>query len=272
MITINNAKCNKCGLCIKTCHEYCIELNEEGIGIDYSLCSTCTQCIAVCPNQTLSWNNISPERIDRRILPSSTQLKEFLKARRSERHFKKKKIPRESLEELAVMGKYSPTNNYDIDVIIVENEEVIRQVDRICLEKANRMYNLYYKPKLMRWIGKRLSPEYEKQEVKFIENFKKKSIFAGATALIILVADPRIKLTELSAQFFLYNIQLYAKTLGIGSRQSNGGKYFLANDKKAKKILEIPKNKKIQAVLFLGYPSIKYSNKVEGISPKIYFK
>jgi len=35
---------------------------------------------------------------------------------------------------------------------------------------------------------------------------------------------------------------------------------------------EIPKNKKIQAVLFLGYPSLKYSNKVEGIGPRIYFK
>jgi hypothetical protein len=46
----------------------------------------------------------------------------------------------------------------------------------------------------------------------------------------------------------------------------------LANDKKAKKILEIPISKKIQAVLFLGYPSLKYSNKVEGIGPRIDFK
>jgi hypothetical protein len=79
-------------------------------------------------------------------------------------------------------------------------------------------------------------------------------------------------LIKISVQFFLYNIQLYAKTLGIDSGQSNSGQCFLANDKKAKKILEISKNKKIQVFLFLGYPSLKYSNKVEGISPKIYFK
>jgi len=65
---------------------------------------------------------------------------------------------------------------------------------------------------------------------------------------------------------------LYAKTLGIGSRQSNAGKMFLAKDKETRKLLENPDGKRIQAMLFCGYPALEYKNKVEGISPRIYFK
>lgn len=247
-------------------------MGEQGIEIDFSLCSTCTQCIAICPERALSWNFIPPTKIDKEILPSRIQLKEFLKARRSDRHFKKKKIPRDVLEEIAFVGKYSPTNNYNIDVIIVDSKEVIAELDTICLKKAKRMYNLYFRSKWIRSIGRHLSPEYDKQRVKFEENIKKNTLFCGAPSLIILIADPRIKLTELSAQFFLYNMQLYAKTWGIGSRQSNAGKYFLGHDSDARKILKIPDKRRIQAILFLGYPFLEYSNMVEGRKPQIYFR
>jgi len=68
MVTYDNNKCIQCALCIKTCHEYCITLIENGIDIDHNLCSTCTQCIVICPNQALSWNNIPAEKINKKFL------------------------------------------------------------------------------------------------------------------------------------------------------------------------------------------------------------
>ena len=176
MITYDRTKCLKCGLCVQTCHEYCIVLGEEGLRIDHSLCSTCTQCIAICPNQALSWNHIPPARINKEILPSRQQLEEFLKARRSERHFKKTRIPRDALRKIAAIGKYSPTNNYNIDVIIVDSEENIAQLEALCLKKAKRMYNFFFRSKWMQIIGKKISPEYEKQKVKLfiVEILQKK--------------------------------------------------------------------------------------------------
>ncbi len=87
MITYDNTKCDKCGLCLTTCHEHCIELTEEGISINHESCSTCTHCIAVCPQQVVSWNHIPSQKIKKELLPTSEQLKEFLKSRRSEFHF-----------------------------------------------------------------------------------------------------------------------------------------------------------------------------------------
>jgi len=157
-------------------------------------------------------------------------------------------------------------------VILVDSEDVIAELDALCLKKAKRMYNLYFRHKWILSIGRYLSPEYDKQRVKFEENIKKNTLFCGASNLMILIADQRIKLTELSAQIFLYNIQLYAKTWGIGSRQSNARKYFLSHDSKARKILKIPDKRHIQAILFLGYLSLEYANKVEGRKPQIYFR
>jgi len=131
---------------------------------------------------------------------------------------------------------------------------------------------LFFKLNPLSLIIKWLTPDFKKIKPKLKSGGGKKEFFSGATALIIVIGDSRIRYTELSAQYFLYNMQLYAKTLGIGSRPSGGGKYFLAGSDAAKKILDIPRHKSIQAILFLGYPSIQYVNKAEGIAPDISFK
>jgi ferredoxin len=271
MVTYDRSKCEKCGSCIKTCHEYCITMNDDGIIIDYSLCSTCTQCIAICRTHSLNWNDIKSEEIDKSLLPDSMQIAEFLKSRRSDRYFRKDRIDRDILNKIAVMGKYSPTNNYGIDVIIIDDVNVIRLIMNECLEKTKKLYNLVFKPVFMQRLGNFLSPEYEKAKIKFEKKIESRQVLQDAPVLVVLFADPRIRLTELSAQFFLYNMQLFAKTLGIGSRESYGGKMFVSNSKKVIKMLGIPKDKKIQGFLFLGYPEFEFVNKVEGISPNIYF-
>ena len=236
------------------------------------MCSTCTHCIAICPTQALSWNGQAPKAINPSLLPSNDQFKEFLKARRSDFHYKKKKIDRSILEDIATMGKYSPTNNYQIDVIIVDREETIRKLEAICIRGIERIHAKFFRPKLVRQIISRLSPEVDQAEVKIKAAIRSKHIFHQAPVLIIAIADPRVQLTELSVQYFLYNIQLYARTLGIGSRVSGGGKRFLARSKTAHKSLGIPDHQKIQGILTMGYPNFTYLNKVEGIRPNITFK
>jgi NAD-dependent dihydropyrimidine dehydrogenase PreA subunit/nitroreductase len=272
MITYDNAKCTKCGLCLEACHEHCIELTDEGIRIHHDLCSTCTHCIAICPQQAVSWNQVPAQKINRTLLPTSEQIKEFLKSRRSDFYFTNRKIDRELLKDIAVMGKYSPTNNYEMDVIVVDSLEVIGALEKLCYRKVNLIDRFIFRFRPMAFLGKWLSPEFKKADAKIKAGRHKKEIFAGATALIFVIGDSRIWYTELSAQYFPYNMQLYAKTWGIGSRPSGGGKLLLAGNKTARKLLDIPKHKSIQGLLFLGYPSLQYINKAEGIAPFIHFK
>ncbi len=79
MITIDSNKCTKCGLCRSICHQGCIAIANDKLTIDRSLCSTCTQYIAICPQQALSWNGVSPVAYEVTRLPSAKQLDELFR-------------------------------------------------------------------------------------------------------------------------------------------------------------------------------------------------
>ena len=104
------------------------KLDNEIIKIDYRFCSTCTQCIAICPRKALSWDNSQPVVYDKKQLPTSLQLDELFKERRTVRDFKKDKIERELLKEIVEYGIYAPTHNFNMRLIIVDDDQIIRQV------------------------------------------------------------------------------------------------------------------------------------------------
>ena len=110
MIVVDKDRCIGCGLCVKICHEDCIALVDDLPRINHELCSTCTQCIAMCPQQALSWDHVPPVTYDETRLPSPQQLDELLKERRTIRFFKKDRIDRALLEEIVGYGIYAGRN------------------------------------------------------------------------------------------------------------------------------------------------------------------
>ncbi|MHB1393433.1 MAG: 4Fe-4S dicluster domain-containing protein [Clostridia bacterium] len=128
MITIDSSKCVRCGDCKSICHASAISHGSESIEINYKLCSTCCQCIACCPTGALSWNGIKSRKIIRELLPEDESLIELLKARHSIRSFKDKHVERGKLEKICVTAKLAPTNNYDIELIVVQDIETIAKL------------------------------------------------------------------------------------------------------------------------------------------------
>ena len=57
---VETEKCTGYGLCAAICHEYCMSLADKKAAIDYEACSTCTSCIAICPQKALSWDGVVP--------------------------------------------------------------------------------------------------------------------------------------------------------------------------------------------------------------------
>ncbi len=204
------------------------------------------------------------------LLPRPEQMQEFLKYRRSIRKFKDKAIEKDLLKSLANISKYAPTNNQEIDIIIVDDKPLIEQLESKCISFINKTYKIFYRPKIVFGLLRRIMPSInEIDKVKIERTLKRGNIFQNAPALIILLADSRIPHTELSCQYALYNISLYAQSLGLGTCISGAGKMVLSKNKKIRRLLGIPYNKRIMGILFLGYPDVKFPNKVEGIEPKI---
>jgi NAD-dependent dihydropyrimidine dehydrogenase PreA subunit/nitroreductase len=269
MITIDNSKCNGCGLCVQICHEYCIKQDKETIEINYGYCSTCTQCIAVCPVQALSWDNSEPVAFNKELLPASLQLDELFKERRTVRDFKKDKIGRELLKEITEYGNYAPTHNFNMRLIIVDDDKVIEDIDKILYNFNKRLYRYLYKPKIIQALVKLFSPglefEYSKAKPKLEKSLERGKAFKSfPAAMLFIIADKRIPLSLESAQYILYNMNLYALTKGIGCRNLVGNQMFLNRSKVIRHLLNLQIHEKIFAVMALGFPSIKFSNKVVG--------
>ncbi len=269
MITIDQIKCNRCGLCTQICHEYCISIDDNTIKIDYDFCSTCGQCIAICPKEALSWNTIKPVKYNKELLPDSSQIDELLKERRTIRDFKSEKISKDLLEEIVNYAIYSPTHSFDLRAIIIDNENVINQIDKIIFKFSSRIHQFLYKPKFFHAIVKLLTPDREREYLKAKPKLEAvlnrgRNFKTIPPAIVMIIADKRVPLSVESAQYALYSINLYAHTKGLGCRNLVGNQMFLNRVKSIRHILGLEKYEKIVGTMAIGYPSLKYRNKVEG--------
>ena len=270
MIVVDEDKCIGCGLCARICHEQCIVL-ADGSGdtvaqIDHALCSTCTQCIAICPRQALSWDHVPPVAYEDGRLPSAEQLEELIKQRRTIRHFEQNGIDRALVEEIVGYGLYAPSNNYQLRAILVDDPATMEALDRIVLRFVSWIYKLFYRSEIVFNLVRAITPAMDpKDKVKMESDLERGRTYDTLpSAMVFIAGDRRIGLSEASAQYALYNMILYAQAKGIGSRLKGTGPIMLDRSKAARRLLRLRKNEHILGTLELGYPAVRFRNKVEG--------
>lgn len=266
MIVVDKDKCTECGLCVKVCHEHCITFIDGAPHIDYEFCSTCTQCVAICPQRGLSWDQAPAIARDRARLPSPEQLDELFKERRSIRFFKKEKIDRALLAEIVGYAIYAPTENFHLRAIVVDDEALIAELAQVLLRLTQRIYHLI-KPRLVSSLARRtgFSHTYLRTMSKLEATVKRGHVFLSPpAAYVFIVGDKRIPLSDASAQYALANIMYYAQAKGIGCGLCGNGQLYFDKNKTLRNRLGIQKRENILGTLLLGYPAIKFANKVNG--------
>jgi ferredoxin len=272
MITIRAERCSGCGLCVETCHEGSLALVDGAIQIDRVLCDSCAQCIAVCPRQALSWDGAPPAAFDRALLPSPDQLSELFRERRSIRAFKETPIERALLEEISACGVYAPTHNHVFKIIIVDDPDLIAQLSAAILLVNNRIYKLVYQNPL---VNNRLvigvsdllgfGDQFRKARPKLEKAYQRVSVFSSTpAAMMIIVGNRNVALAEASAQYALANMMYYAQIKGVGTCLWGNAPLFLDKDKTTRQRLGLTKQMQIYGAFFMGYPKVKFSNKVNG--------
>ena len=257
------------GICVKICHESCMKIENETITIDYRYCSTCSQCIAICPEKALLWNDNAPIPFDKTLYPTPVQIEELFRERRTIRDFKKDKIDRVILEQIVSYASYAPTHNFNFRAIIIDDPDIIEKIEAAIYLFTSRLYRFVYKPKVIYQLVKACTPKFEFEFLKAKPKLEKalergRSFKAIPAAIVMIVGEKRIPLSPESAQYALYNIDLYAQTLGLGCRNLVGNQMILNRSKSLKKLLKIGKDEKIFATIALGYPAVRFRNKVIG--------
>jgi ferredoxin len=269
MVKIHPDLCNGCGECISVCHESCIKLADKKSVINHDFCSTCGQCAAICPEKAIWWDDNIPEPFNASLLPGKEQLSELLLERRTNRHLKSDKPPRKLIEEVINMGAAAPTHDFNMRCIAVDDESLIDLIDAELLKKIRILYNAFFRPKIIAWLlkimPKYMNNEYLKAKPKLEKALKMNRAYTLRPPVIVYVAGKKgAPLTLESAQYAAYNMDLYARTLGLGCRNLTGNNMFVNGSKKIRKAIGLKNNEQAYAAIAIGYPGKTFRNKVIG--------
>ncbi|MBN1401380.1 MAG: nitroreductase family protein [Anaerolineae bacterium] len=269
MIVHDAAVCTLCGLCAEICHEGCLSVEGGRWRIERSLCSTCAQCIAICPQRALSWDGVPPEPFASDRLPTPEALDELLKQRRTMRFFAGRPLERALVEEIVSYGVHAPTNHYGLRAIVTDDPAVMAELEEEVLRFVRRIYGLIFRPKPIVWLLRRLKgilpliPD-DKDKVKMEHTLAVGGDVVKPAATVFLVGDRRVALGLESASYALYNMILYAQAHGIGSRLRGTGGIVLDKSRVARRRLGLGRHERIFGELELGYPAVRFRNKVRG--------
>ncbi|NVM53464.1 MAG: nitroreductase family protein, partial [Candidatus Helarchaeota archaeon] len=142
IIGIDIEKCTNCKQCIRECPSAIFETDEaEGLVIfnPSKICIYCGHCISVCPENAILYKKMKDEALsfdgvqDPSTLISYEQMYHLIRAKRSIRQYKKKKVPKEIIKKVINSMRYAPTgaNIRQMKCLIISDEEKIKTLSKL---------------------------------------------------------------------------------------------------------------------------------------------
>ena len=277
IIRINPDKCQRCFTCAETCPMLIFaKKDKESIPdiLDDNLqfCLLCGHCVAICPKGAITHDYYPPGSIvpvNSEILPSSDQVIEMLRARRSIREFKDKPVERDLIERIIDVARCAPSdhNRQDTEYIVVQ--------ERSTLDKIVQLSTNYYENLVGMFHDKAAqggeTPDFVIELEGFVEILKsgKDLILCNAPLFIAFHAEESIGFPAENATMAASYAMLAGTSLGLGSFYTGFVVMACKNDRAIPQLLSLPDNHHVYGGLALGYPKFRYKNWIKRERPKV---
>lgn len=243
-VLIDVDKCIGCGMCAKVCAAHNIAVNNKKAETVLEDCLMCGQCSAICPKKAIAISGYNTGQIDKsdNISLNPDDVLEVIRFRRTIRQFKKKEISNEIIEQILEAGRLTHTakNMQDVSFVVLNKEK-----NRV----ENTAVSLFRKIKPLADL---FSPMARNNKID--DNF---FFFNAPIAIVILARDKTNGI--LAAQ----NMEFVAEAHGLGVLYSGYFTMAANASHKIKKIIKVPKGKKVAMTLVLGYPDVKFLRSVQ---------
>lgn len=242
-VIIDTNKCIGCGKCVKVCVAHNIAMNHKKAKTKLDDCLMCGQCTAVCPMKAISISGYPVEQIDIRqdIHLKPDTILEVIRFRRTIRQFKQKEIQKEVIEQILEAGMLTHTakNMRDVSFVVLHKEK--ERVEQVAVHLFRRL-----KP-----LADLFSPMARYNKID--DNF----FFFNAPIVIVILAK-----NKTNGILATQNMEFVAEAHGLGVLYS--GYFTMAANlsHKIKKIIKVPKGKRVAMTLVLGYPDVKFLRSV----------
>ena len=281
MISIDFAKCTKCGFCIDECPNYVFALTSiagggKEIRVRYpEQCCICGHCVAICPETAITHEEMPNEKFedlaDTNILPE--QMRILLLSRRSIRAFKEKPVSKELVNQLIEAGVHAGTssNGQTENFIVIQDRKVLTQLEQIVIEVLWKAGLKYLGSDIGCKLAKmKLGDEILRQTIPYhhiINNRKKNNqlegmVFRNAPVVIVSYGLRTNFMAHANCAIAVRNMEIMARTMGLGTCWVGFLSTAAKHSKKIAKYIGIPDDHNIYSAIMVGYPKHEYKKTI----------
>jgi len=279
--TVDPDSCIGCGLCVEVCPAGTLAMHDGKAVVTGTYSMGCGHCEAVCPVDAIHVEALEhpfalySSEVDDRWLPhgeyDTAQLVRLMRSRRSCRNYTEKEIDRRLLEDLVKIGTTAPsgTNSqlWTFTVlarrgeVVILGEKIARffaGLNRMAEKSWIRFFNRYFdRDELGRYYRRHY--ETVRDGLLLWNKEGKDTLFHGAPAAILVGGKKEASSPMEDAILASQNIMLAAHSLGLGTCMIGFAVEAIKRDRNIKKLLGIPDDETIFAVIALGYPAEQYA-------------
>ncbi|MFC2099269.1 nitroreductase family protein [Candidatus Bipolaricaulota bacterium] len=275
-IAIDPQVCRRCGLCVEACIHAKLkqpEISEPPRVAEDMDCIACGHCVAMCPTGALTHSEFGPDSIrplDKDLLPSSAQMMEALRARRSYRKFKDERIPRETLEQVIEAARLAPSshNTQTTSYVVVDDPEMLKRAVDVTIKFLDGLAKFFRHPvkgRIARMLGgdqvrgvMPMIPIFE-GVVELAKNAEGLPMLLDAPAWIVFYSAKNAGYGKVNASCALQNAALMADRLGLGTFYTGfllapAMRGFAMHD-----LLGLDHDQEIHGALAVGVPRLGYT-------------
>ena len=277
---IDPDSCIGCGLCVAVCPAGTISMQDGKAVVTGTYSMGCGHCEAVCPVAAIRVEalehpfSLSSAALDDRWLPygeyGAGQLVRLMLSRRSCRNYKDENVDRLVLEDLAKIGTTAPsgTNSQPWTFTILGSRKEVAVLGGQMARYFHELNRMAEKPWLRFFskmfygdaLGKYFRSYYEtvRDGLLLWDSEGVDTLFHGAAAAILIGGKKSASTPMEDALLASQNILLAAHSLGLGSCMIGFAVEAIKRDKQIRKVLQVPDDESVYAVIALGYPAEKY--------------
>jgi nitroreductase/NAD-dependent dihydropyrimidine dehydrogenase PreA subunit len=274
MISIDEGRCNNCGLCVPICVRKILQQGETSVQImDPGMCLQCGHCKAVCPTDAPQFAEGAEEFKavpSKEEIPAPVPFFRFLRSRRSLRLYQARPVEEEKLKMLVEAGRFAPTggNRQACEYVLVNGRKTL---DRVCdlairtlgeqaraIEEALDRHRRLKEAVPEELAYRQFFPAvWDRISGKWKEGIDQ--LLHHAPSLVIIHMKQNLAATpELDAGIASTQMILMAETMGLGTCYIGFLITAIENSPELKEMLKIPAANRSLVAFTVGYPDVKF--------------